>query len=124
MTASATLAAALAAVLDPAVSTFDAPPETMLAPAVVIRPSDPYQAPATAAGPAAASYRFDIDLIVSRTDERLGLRLLEYGRDQISDALPAGWWWVTFGNIGELEVAGRLYLRGTLTVATILIDAP
>lgn len=124
MTHAATLAAALAAVLDPAVSVLEAPADTILPPAVVIRPADPYQTPVVAGTTISASFRYEVDLVLHRHDERLGLRLLEYGRDQLSAALPSGWWWVTFGNIGDLEVAGRTYLRATLTVATIQTEAP
>ena len=118
------LAAALAPVLDVAVSVLEAPSDVIVPPAVVIRPADPYQAPAMTGNTQGASYRYDVDLILHRQDERKGLRLLEYGRHQIAEALPSGWWWVTFGNIGNLEVAGKTYLRATLTVATILTDAP
>jgi hypothetical protein len=103
--------------LDAAVSIVDHPPQTVTAPAVVIRPADPYQAPYTAAGSAGAAWAFEVDIIVARPNPGLALELLERARVEVTEHLPPGYRWLDFGQIGELEVGKNTYLKGTLSVA-------
>jgi hypothetical protein len=121
-TPAADLAAAFTAVVDPSVSVVDHPTPNVVPPAVIIRPANPHQAPAVAAGVGAAAWAFEVDIIVAIRGAA-ALRLLELGRQQLTAALPPGWRWTEFGQIGDIEIADKVYLRGVIGVATIQTDA-
>ena len=114
-----TLADALATAIgtDTGVQIYASPPNVPVPPAIVIRPADPYQAPNHAAGTQASAWAFDVDIILRRNKSDAALLALERAREVISAALPAGWRWVEFGEIGEIEIAKKTYLKGTLGVA-------
>ena len=104
------------------VQVYDHPPETITPPAVVIRPADPYQAPATAGGYLSALWAFEVDIILTRNRADLSLDSLERAREQLCAVLPAGWRWVEFGELGEIDVGKKTYLKATLGVATIATE--
>jgi hypothetical protein len=116
------LADALVAAIgtDTGVQVYASPPNTPAPPAIVIMPADPYQAPNHSAGSNAAAWAFDIDIILRRNKSEPALDALERAREVISAALPAGWRWVEFGEIGEIEISKKTYLKGTLGVAVSL----
>lgn len=93
------------------------PPELVAPPAAVIRPADPYQAPYTSSGAVGSAWAFDVDIIVSRNLVDQGLGQLERAREFLCDNLPPGWRWLEFGGIGEITVAEKTYLKGTLGLA-------
>ena len=113
------LAAAIQVAVDAGWNVYGSPPEVLAIPAVVIRPGDPYQAPATAAGTAGAAWAFDIDIVVHRSSADRGLDALEVARETVTGALPVGYRWIEFGDIGELVVNKKTYLKGTLGVGVI-----
>ena len=115
------LAAAIAAAVDAGVAVLPAPVAVVLAPAVVIRPSDPYQVPIVAAGAAAAAWAFEVDLIVDRRYSSEGLALLDALRLTVTAALPSGYSWLGFTSVGELTVGKKLYLHGVLEVAAVVL---
>lgn len=106
----------------PGVYVVDHPPETVIPPAIVIRPADPYQAPYTAHGVVGSAYAFEVDVIVSRNLPSEGLDDLERFRELICQNLPAGWRWLEFGGIGEITVAEKTYLKGTLGLAVPVVE--
>ena len=118
------LADALVAAIgtDTGVQIYEYPPNVPVPPAIVIRPADPYQAPDHAGGTAASAWAFEIDIIISRNRSDAALDALERAREVITAALPAGWRWIEFGEVGELEVAKKVYLKGTLGVAVRLTE--
>jgi hypothetical protein len=118
------LADALTAAIgtDTGVQVYASPPEVPVPPAVVIMPADPYQAPNHAAGTNQSAWAFDIDIILRRNKSEPALDALERAREVIAGALPAGWRWVEFGEIGEIEIAKKTYLKGTLGVAVSVTE--
>ena len=113
-----TLAAAILAYIgDGGVQVYASPPEVPAPPCIVIMPADPYQAPYHSSGGAGAAWAFDVDIIVRRFRTDGGLAALERARELVTAALPAGWRWVEFGEVGEIEIAKKKYLKGTLGVA-------
>ena len=102
---------------DTGVQIYAYPPNVPVPPAIVIRPADPYQAPNHSAGTVASGWAFDVDIILTRNRADEALAAIERAREVICAALPAGWRWVEFGEIGEIEVAKKTYLKGTLGVA-------
>ena len=115
----ATLATALVAAIgtDTGVQVYASPPETPIPPAIVIRPADPYQAPYHATGDVGSAWAFDIDIIMRRNRCDAALDALERAREVVCAALPSGWRWIEFGDIGETEISKKRYLKGTLGVA-------
>ena len=113
------LAAAILATVGDGVQVHAFPPETLVPPAIVIRPADPYQAPATAGGVKTAAWAFDIDIILGRWKADKALDAMERAREAVTSALPAGYRWVEFGDIGQIEINKKSYLRATLGVAVI-----
>jgi hypothetical protein len=111
----------LAAVLEPALGdgwqVYEWPPSVIAPPAIVIQPADPYSAPYHATGITGAAWALDVDIVVRFNDSEEGLSELERIRETVSAALPPGWRWVEFGEIGEIVVAKKAYLKGTLGVA-------
>ena len=114
-----TLAAALVAAIgtDTGVQVYASPPEVPVPPAIVIRPADPYQAPYHASGTVGSAWAFDIDIIMRRNRSDAALDALERAREVVCAALPSGWRWIEFGDIGETEISKKRYLKGTLGVA-------
>ena len=98
------------------------PPEVPVPPCIVIRPADPYQAPYHAGGTTGAAWAFEVDILLRRHEAGAALRALERARELLSASLPAGWRWVEFGDIGEIVVAKKAYLKGTLAVAAALTE--
>jgi len=107
----------LQGVLRADVYVIDYPPEVVAPVAVVIRPADPYQAPYTASGAAGKAWAFEVDIVVGRNLPNLGLTRLELLQEQIVQNLPPGWRWLEFGGVGEIIVADKTYLKGTLGLA-------
>ena len=117
-----TLGAALETAMGIGWQIYTSPPKTVAPPAIVIRPADPYQAPYHASGSVGSAWAFDVDLIVRYNLTEEGLYDLEVARETVSDALPDGWRWIEFGDIGEIEIAKKVYLRGTLGVAVAFTE--
>jgi len=111
------LASVLQAAVGDGVFVIDHPPELVTPTAAVIRPADPYQAPYTASGARGSAWAFEVDLIVHRNDVSEGLNRLERFREFVCAELPAGWRWLDFGGVGEIIVADKTYLKGTLGLA-------
>ena len=102
---------------DTGVTIYASPPDVPVPPAIVITPADPYQAPYTASGAAGSAWAFELDIILRRNRSDQALDALERAREVICAALPAGWRWVKFGEVGEIIIAKKAYLKGTLGVA-------
>jgi hypothetical protein len=99
---------------------YTSPPKTVTAPAVVIRPADPYQSPYHITGAKGALWKFDVDLIAHYRLTGEALTILEETLMAITPVLPNDWRWVEFGAIGELNVGNRSHLKGTLSIAAPL----
>lgn len=117
-----TLATALLSAVGDGVQVYNSPPDVLVPPAIVIRPADPYQAPATASGGMSAAWAFDVDIVMGRNKSELSLAGLERAREVLTAALPDGWRWVEFGEIGEVEIGKKTYLKATLGVAVIATE--
>ena len=117
----ATLAAAFLEAVGDGVQVYDHPAEVVAPPCIVVRPADPYNAP-THAGRFSSAWAFDVDVILARNKAGPSLDALERAREVLISALPAGWHWVEFGEIGNVEISGKQYLKGTLGVATVYTE--
>lgn len=112
------LATAILTAVGDGVQVYSYPPEVPAPPAVVIKPADPYQTPMLAGGTDTAAYAYELDIIVGRNwAGGSNLDALERAREVVSAALPAGWRWVDFADIGEIIINKKSYLRGSLGVA-------
>ena len=114
-----TLAAALTTAIgtEDGVQIYASPPNTPVPPCIVITPADPYQAPYHTSGEKGSAWAFDVDIILRRNRSDAALDALERAREVVCGALPAGWRWIEFGEIGETEISKKAYLKGTLGIA-------
>lgn len=117
-----TLGTALTAALGDGWQVYEWPPSVLAPPAVVLRPADPYSAPMHTTGALGAAWALDVDIVVRYNDTEQGLSELERIREDVCAALPAGWRWVEFGQVGEIDVANKAYLKGTLGVAVAISE--
>ena len=78
--------------------------------------------PIHTSGALGAAWAVDVDIVVRYNDSDEGLAELERTRETVAAGLPAGWRWVEFGEIGEIVVAKKAYLKGTLGVAVAISE--
>lgn len=104
------------------VAVYDAGVEIVTAPAIVINPSDPYQAVVTMQQ-AAVQTNLTIHLITNRTEPAAAFTYLEDLRwvftEALKDMAPA-FRWVVFGGFGSTEIGGTEYATAVVEIVTTM----
>ena len=108
-------------IIDPEWQVYDAPPDVLKLPALVVNPSDPYAVPFDQGGPLSVLWGFDLVFATSRVKVDESLARLE--------AVASSLWrdlsgspntrWVSFGDIGTTDVNDVPTLTATLTIGIV-----
>lgn len=104
------------------VAIYDAGVEIVSAPALVINPSDPYQAVVTMKQ-SAVQVNLMIHLITQRTEPAAAFTYLEDLRVATTEALKTmqpAFRWVSFGGFGATEIGGTEYATAVLEIVTTM----
>jgi len=100
--------------------------DTVKAPAVVLTPGSPFQAPYNQGGPSAVAWGVEMQLLVSRSQVRQSLSAIYDLRKMVTDLLvdaPYSTRWLSFDSIETVQVGEADLLQGTLTVVSIAQEA-
>jgi len=100
--------------------------DTVKAPAIVLTPASPFQAPYDQGGPGNVVWAVDINILVSRSQPKYALRKLYELRRSITDLLTAApdvTRWISFDDINTTTVGDADLLQGSLMVAIISQEA-
>ncbi len=116
---------ALAEYLDanlPGVNTYGWAADSVKAPAIVLTPASPFQAPFDQGGPSNVLWAIDINILVSRSQPKYALRKLYELRRSITDLLtgaPDTTRWISFDDINTTTIGDIDLLGGALMVTII-----
>ena len=100
------------------INVYDAPPDVLKAPALVVNPSDPYIVPYDQGGPNMALWGFEIVMVVSRAKVDESLTRLEFMFASLQEDLKGfpNTRWVSFGEVGTTDVSDVPMLTATVSV--------
>jgi hypothetical protein len=116
------LEAAALVVSDNTVTVYPTGAEVVSTPAVVLFPSDPYQAVATQGANKRITVALELVLVANRIEPGPALDQLEDLRKLVTDALigfvPTTTW-SSFGRFGSTDIGGTEYATATIELVTI-----